>query len=58
METNLEELVTSVILNIPNFSVAILVVFWQNRMIDKLLENQRVLLERLLNQADESDKTD
>jgi hypothetical protein len=54
----MEELITNVILNIPNFSVAILVVFWQNRMIDKLLENQRVLLERLLNRDEENSLTD
>jgi len=54
----LEQLISSVVLNIPNFSVALLVVYWQSKMIDKLLDNQAKLLDKLLDQIEEIPQTD
>jgi hypothetical protein len=54
----METLFESVIVNLPNFAVAFVVLYWQSKMIDKLLDNQTRLLERLLDKAAIEEKTD
>ena len=47
-----EQLVISVLTTLPNLSIAVLMLFWQRRTIDLLLENQNKLIERLVKYAD------
>lgn len=49
----MEELIVNVIANIPNFAVALIMLHWQKQTIDKLLENQSKLIERLLQYVDD-----
>lgn len=49
----MEELIINIIANMPNFAVAIVMLYWQKQTIDKLLENQSKLIERLLQYVDD-----
>lgn len=44
----MEQLLTNVITNLPNFAVAFVVLWWQKQTIDQLLANQTKLIDQLL----------
>jgi hypothetical protein len=47
-----DELLSTVILNFPNLAVALVMLFWQRQIIEKLLESQSHLIDRLLQYVD------
>jgi hypothetical protein len=47
-----EQLLINVVTNLPNFAVAIVMLFWQRQIIEKLLESQSHLIDRLLQYVD------
>jgi hypothetical protein len=48
----MEQLLINVVTNLPNFAVAIVMLFWQRQIIEKLLESQSHLIDRLLQYVD------
>jgi hypothetical protein len=50
----MEQLLITVILGLPNFAVAAVVLFQQWKLINKLLKNQQTLIEYLWKMADQS----
>jgi hypothetical protein len=52
----MEELMMNVIANLPNFAVALVMLYWQRQTIDRLMATQDKLIERLLTYVD-NDKT-
>lgn len=48
----MEQLLLNVVTNIPNFAVAIIMLFWQRQTIDRLLDTQAKLVDRLLDYVD------
>jgi hypothetical protein len=48
----MEQLLINVVTNLPNFAVAIIMLFWQRQIIEKLLESQSHLIDRLLQYVD------
>lgn len=48
----MEDLLLNVITNLPNFAVAIIMLFWQRQTIDRLLDTQAKLVDRLLDYVD------
>ena len=42
----------TIITNLPNFAVALVMLWWQKQTIDQLLENQTKLIDRLLTYVD------
>lgn len=47
-----ETLVSSIIDQLPNLAIALLVLYWQRKTIDDLLSHQRTLIDRLLQMVD------
>lgn len=48
----MEQLLANVITNVPNFAVALVMLWWQKQTIDTLLANQTKLIDRLLEYVD------
>lgn len=44
----MEQLLANVITNIPNFAVAIVVLYWQRQTIDRLIDSHAKLSDRFL----------
>lgn len=53
----MEQLLINVITNLPNFAVALVVLWWQKQTIDQLLDNQTKLIDRLLQYVDNDKQT-
>ena len=53
----MEQLLTNIITNLPNFAVALVMLWWQKLTIDQLLENQTKLIDRLLTYVDNDKQT-
>ena len=53
MDAMLQNLIT----NLPNFAVALVMLWWQKQTIDQLLENQKALIDRLLQYVDKDKQT-
>ena len=51
----IETFITNVISNLPNFAIAVVVLYWQEKRIEKLLEVQAKLIDQLLDMADARD---
>jgi hypothetical protein len=47
-----EQLVTNIVINLPNFSALLLMLVWQRQTINSLLDNQQKLLAFLLTYID------
>jgi hypothetical protein len=47
-----DQLLTNVITQLPNFAVALVMLWWQKQTIDQLLDNQTKLIDRLLTYVD------
>lgn len=48
----MEQMLANVITNLPNFAVALVMLWWQKQTIDTLLANQTKLIDRLLEYVD------
>jgi len=48
----MEQLLTNVLTQFPNLAVAIVMLYWQKMTIEKLLETQTKLIDRLLSYVD------
>lgn len=44
----IETLLTDMIAQLPNLAIAVAVLYWQKQTIDKLLDHQRSLLDKML----------
>lgn len=53
----MDQLLTNVITQLPNFAVALIMLWWQKQTIDQLLENQTKLIDRLLSYVDNDKQT-
>lgn len=51
----IETFLTNLLTALPNFSIAIVVLYWQERRIERLLEVQAKLIDQLLTMADDRD---
>ena len=49
----LEQWLADLTVQLPNLAVALLVLYWQRKTIDELLEHQRQLVDRLLQIVDD-----
>ena len=48
-----EQWIADLIVQLPNLAVALLVLWWQRMMIDKLLEHQHTLIDKLIQMVDD-----
>lgn len=53
----MDQLLTNIITQLPNFAVALVMLWWQKQTIDQLLENQTKLIDRLLTYVDNDKQT-
>lgn len=51
----IETLIANIINNLPNFAIAVVVLYWQEKRIERLLEVQAQLINQLLAMADDRD---
>ncbi len=53
----MDQFLTNIITQLPNFAVALVMLWWQKQTIDQLLENQTKLIDRLLTYVDNDKQT-
>lgn len=53
----MDQLFLNVIQQLPNFAVALIMLYWQKQTIDQLLANQTKLIDRLLEYVDTDKRT-
>lgn len=51
----IETFITNLLNALPNFAIAIVVLYWQEKRIERLLEVQAKLIDQLLQMADDRD---